>query len=201
MSNATDNAIDSVSYRLRLFIAFTGQSIRQFSVETGIPYRTLQDYLAGKRLPGAEHLARMNESGVDLNWLINPSLELTFAAQLFFQRPEVAESLSPLHWALALSHVDARARMKKLASIDADEYSKRFEEKFGRCLRATEATIVYEFYFVQSLKQASSLIEKIVSTDDTKFNLSDVVTLLSPVSSSDFDPLIENLFESRDVPQ
>ena len=44
--------------------------IREFSDLTGIPYRTLQDYLGDKSKPGAEQLARISAVGLDVNLLL-----------------------------------------------------------------------------------------------------------------------------------
>lgn len=59
-----------VGQRLRLFIRAQGMSFREFERASGVPYKTLQQYLAGRRYPGGEHLARMAEVGLDINWLL-----------------------------------------------------------------------------------------------------------------------------------
>lgn len=56
--------------QLRGFLRFRGLTIRAFSDSTGIPYRTLQDYLANKNRPGTAHMLAMARAGVDLNWLL-----------------------------------------------------------------------------------------------------------------------------------
>lgn len=63
--------------RLRRYIAFNGMTIREFEKTSGIPYRTLQDYLSDKRKPGADHLTRLAEIGVDVNWLLTGKLRDT----------------------------------------------------------------------------------------------------------------------------
>lgn len=64
------DAQDGIGVRLRRFLRFRGLSIREFSEETAIPYRTLQNYLSEQRKPGAEHLKAMADYGVDVNWLL-----------------------------------------------------------------------------------------------------------------------------------
>ena len=56
--------------RLRRFLQLRGWTIRSLADRTGIPYRTLQDYLANKNRPGTAHLSAMAGAGVDLNWLL-----------------------------------------------------------------------------------------------------------------------------------
>lgn len=75
-----ESAKNSISIRLRHAIelcAPTGDeadgekwSLKVFSKETEIPYRTLQDYLSGARLPGADALQKMAKKGIDINWVL-----------------------------------------------------------------------------------------------------------------------------------
>jgi hypothetical protein len=69
-TEAEPPAASSIGARLRQFLMWHNLSIRAFSDRSGVPYRTLQDYLTNKRKPGAEHLASMGRGGVDLNWLL-----------------------------------------------------------------------------------------------------------------------------------
>jgi transcriptional regulator with XRE-family HTH domain len=61
----------TIGHRLRRLLGLRGQSIREFSDATGIPYRTLQDYLGDKSKPGAEQLARIASAGIDVNLLLS----------------------------------------------------------------------------------------------------------------------------------
>lgn len=75
-----ENAKNGIPSRLRHAIelcAFAGSeidgekwSLKAFSKETAIPYRTLQDYLSGARLPGADALQKMAKKGIDINWVL-----------------------------------------------------------------------------------------------------------------------------------
>jgi len=69
----------TIGMRLKRLAALRSQNAKQFAETTGIPYRTLQDYMADRRKPGAEHLAKLSENGCDVNWLltgqfVNPSI-------------------------------------------------------------------------------------------------------------------------------
>ncbi len=65
-----ESAENTIGTRLRRLLRLRGQSIREFSEATGVPYRTLQDYLGGKAKPGAEQLGRIALAGLDVNFLL-----------------------------------------------------------------------------------------------------------------------------------
>jgi phage repressor protein C with HTH and peptisase S24 domain len=57
--------------KLKILIDLLGLSLKDFSRKTGIPYPTLQDYLAGKIKPGADNLEKISMVfHVNLNWLL-----------------------------------------------------------------------------------------------------------------------------------
>lgn len=67
----TQNDTKNVSAsRLRAVIDARGQSLRAFSDQTGIKYRSLQEYVAGNSMPGYEQLQKMSEAGVDIMYLL-----------------------------------------------------------------------------------------------------------------------------------
>ncbi len=68
---STKKAQLGIGRRLREAIGGRWRSIRAFSTLTGIPYRSLLQYLREERSPGAEVLARMAaRSGMDLHYLL-----------------------------------------------------------------------------------------------------------------------------------
>jgi len=61
----------SIGKRLRQAIDMSGLNVTEFSISTGIPYRTLQQYLADNRAPAAEALTKICEqTNIDINWLL-----------------------------------------------------------------------------------------------------------------------------------
>lgn len=60
----------SLGGRLRQFIVFNGMTVRGFARKADIPERSVHEYLADKRKPGADHLAGILAAGVDLRWLL-----------------------------------------------------------------------------------------------------------------------------------
>lgn len=62
---------ESIGTRLRREILNRGyKNLTTFADAAGIPYRTLQDYVADKRIPGGAVLARMAEVGIDVAWVL-----------------------------------------------------------------------------------------------------------------------------------
>lgn len=63
--------MSTFSERLRKGIEMAGVNITQASELTGIPYRSLQNYLQGDREPKAEALARIKAGlGISVDWLL-----------------------------------------------------------------------------------------------------------------------------------
>lgn len=62
---------NDISSRLKILIDLLGLNLKDFSRQTGVPYTTLQDYIAGKRLPGAENLQKISRQlHVSIDWLL-----------------------------------------------------------------------------------------------------------------------------------
>lgn len=61
----------SVKLRLREFLDSEGMKITTAAERSGIPYRSMQNYLSGEREPGVEALTAMNTRlGVSVDWLL-----------------------------------------------------------------------------------------------------------------------------------
>jgi len=62
---------NNVANRLKFIIGQLGLNLTDFSRKTGIPYPTMQDYIAGKRMPGGENLQKISmQLNVNINWLL-----------------------------------------------------------------------------------------------------------------------------------
>lgn len=59
-----------VGDRLREIIRGRGETIKGFADNLGIPYRSLQDYIAGKSKPGFDQLLKIANSGIDVGYLL-----------------------------------------------------------------------------------------------------------------------------------
>lgn len=67
----------SVKDRLKILINKLGLKIVDFSRKTGIPYRTLQNYLSGQRSPSTENLQKITaQLGANINWLLTGEGEM-----------------------------------------------------------------------------------------------------------------------------
>lgn len=69
-SPSSQNTRSGVAERLKHAIAVYDLPLTAVARQFGIPYRTLQDYIAGKRAPGAEALTAFARAGIDTNWLL-----------------------------------------------------------------------------------------------------------------------------------
>lgn len=61
----------SISERLKQVIESKNLNIKEFSELSGIPYRSVQNYLRNEREPNVEALTKLQERmGIDINWLL-----------------------------------------------------------------------------------------------------------------------------------
>jgi transcriptional regulator with XRE-family HTH domain len=61
----------NIGQRLRKIILLKNKTLTDFTLKTGMPYTTLQQYLSGKRKPNAEALIQMViYLDVNVNWLL-----------------------------------------------------------------------------------------------------------------------------------
>lgn len=56
--------------RLRASIEGRGWTLAAFSRASGVPYRSIQDYVSGKSKPGFDQLAKFAERGLDLAYIL-----------------------------------------------------------------------------------------------------------------------------------
>jgi len=61
----------STQKRLKQIIQYNNMNIKQFSLKTGIPYRTVQNYLLEKTTMGSNAIKKIYTAfGIDLLWLL-----------------------------------------------------------------------------------------------------------------------------------
>ncbi|OOR95130.1 transcriptional regulator [Canicola haemoglobinophilus] len=61
----------SISERLKQVIESKNINIKEFSELSGIPYRSVQNYLRNEREPNVEALTKLKETmNIDVNWLL-----------------------------------------------------------------------------------------------------------------------------------
>jgi len=61
----------SVKTRLRQFLEIESLKITVAAEKSGIPYRSMQNYLSGEREPGVDALTAMNtQLGISVDWLL-----------------------------------------------------------------------------------------------------------------------------------
>jgi len=61
----------SLAVRLKKIMNDNKLNIKEFSLKCQIPYRTLQSYLSGEKMPGVGPIVKIGASfGINLNWLL-----------------------------------------------------------------------------------------------------------------------------------
>ncbi|RDE71933.1 XRE family transcriptional regulator [Haemophilus sputorum] len=67
----------SISERLKQIIESKKLNIKEFSELSGIPYRSVQNYLRNEREPNVEALMKLHtQLGINLNWLVSGNGEM-----------------------------------------------------------------------------------------------------------------------------
>ncbi|MDO6525788.1 helix-turn-helix transcriptional regulator [Motilimonas sp. 1_MG-2023] len=112
-----------VSERLRDVIDDQKLSLKEASIHTKIPYRSLQNYVSGKQLPGAEALIRLHDTfGVDLNWLLTGKSQRTMSQGSDLTTEEINPQLvSDITMQLKKSH---KMYQQPIVKVAIDTFSK-----------------------------------------------------------------------------
>ena len=172
------SAHSKLGARLRGIIAFRGLSIASFAKRAAIPYRTLQNYLADKRKPAADHLVRLYRADIDILWLLTGRCGAPLDDYL------------PLGELQTLAVFGERRFSDSLiwqAALAADEFHLRYHAKTGEILRRIEAEIVLGEFVAMYAARAAELADVIDKMGATDFLLEDVVRVLVSSPTEDMD--------------
>lgn len=147
-----EHAPNTIGQRLRRFLAYSGMSIRDLEKKTGIKYRTLQDYLADESKPGADHLVKLGDSGVELQWLLTGRAALPFG----FRSSETDKGAS----LLAADRVLMEKLFEKAADM-ADSFAQRHHEKTKGYLTFRQFMLIVGYYFDLVVSVAVKMLKNI----------------------------------------
>jgi hypothetical protein len=111
MDGQTMNS-SSIGQRLRLFLTTNRIAVSKFADACEIPARSMHNYLSGKTNPGAEHLARMGDHGVDLNWLLTGKMPQLLTLSLGH-----VEGMKPVSGIVAADRELATLLMKEAVDV------------------------------------------------------------------------------------
>jgi len=179
---------DGTGARLRSFIEFRGRSIREFADEAHIPYRTLIDYLAGKRRPGVEHLVRLDAVGLDLTWLLTGRMGSGIGSVIAKYDAGVDDSV-----------VGADERflelLKRQAFSEADAYVERRLARGAGALTTYQGMLVFSYYLSRMIRVAARMAEAIANSRAV-FEDNTVVKLAAASLSPDLDANIDQLLDA-----
>jgi transcriptional regulator with XRE-family HTH domain len=180
-----ENHQSSIGSRLRRFLAFAGLSIREFSKLAGIPYGTIQGYLADIRAPGAEHLAKMADVGLDLHWLVTgklrPPIRLDYPSEDW---PEVAEKVGAFG-------PELRTALFDLAFDLAEQFSGRFQSRHDRALTVREAFSAFAFFHLTVMRWACQLVPLLTAASKTAPRVNEIRSRIAAAVTPDLDPAAE----------
>ena len=172
------DAHSTLGARLRGIIAFRRLSIASFAKRVAIPYRTLQNYLADKRKPAADHLVRLYRADIDILWLLTGRCGAPLDDYL------------PLGEVQTLAVFGERRFSDSLiwqAALAADEFHLRYRDKTGELLRRIEAEAVLGEYIAMYAARAADLADVIEKMGATDFLLEDVIRVLATSPTEDMD--------------
>lgn len=174
--------------RLRSFIRFRGQPIRQFATEAQIPYSTLQDYLSGKSRPGADHLLRMAALGLNVDWLLTGRLPFRY------QGP-----VNSADEAASVVGADERfvGLLEEEAFKAADQYMERRRAKGASALTARETHIVVAYYLQLMIRRAATLPKDIVDLSYASIGVKVIVEMSAQFITPDLDLRIDEIVASE----
>lgn len=191
-----ESAKNSISTRLRHAIELCAPaggeadgekwSLKVFSKETEIPYRTLQDYLSGARLPGADALQKMAKKGIDINWVLlgNSADSPLKEADIF---PE-ADSLP-------LNDKEAENIIKAMAFDWSDNVNKINIQKTGNSLPALALLQLIDHFRMHatvSYMRTINAVPLYLEKGMTKFDMLKVIeTAVEPYLSQEADSIMQ----------
>lgn len=171
---------------MKRVLAYSGESLRDFAKRTGIPYRTLQDYAAEKRAPGADHLRRIAEAGIDVHWLLTgkfrPPVRLDYDSEDW---PDIAEKIGAQSKEMIGELFDL--------SLDlAEGFRSRYLERHGKSLSVREAFSVFSVYYWLVLRAASRVIPLVTATTKAPPRWKDVRSLVTATVTPELDARVES---------
>ena len=178
----------TLGVRLRGLIAFRKQSIASFATRASIPYKTLQNYLADKRKPAADHLIRLSQVRIDILWLLTGRCG-----------PPLDDYLPPGE-KQPLAVFGERKFVDSLiwqAAHAADQFHTRYHKKTGEILRRFEAEAVLSEFVEMYAARAAGLTDVIEKMGASDFLLEDVVRVLVSSSTEDMDDRLYRVVNAR----
>ncbi|MFO1153578.1 MAG: helix-turn-helix transcriptional regulator [Rhodospirillales bacterium] len=174
--------------RLRRVIELSGGSIRDFAEAIGVPYRTVQEYIAGRRKPSADQLVRMADGGVDIYWLLTGHLQLPGfgrSAEMDAPETELFGADSGL-----LSAISKRAFEK------ADDFQKRHLEANKPHLTTRQALHVWSVYYALMIMAGARMIDNIAQLRQSDVSVETIAQIFAGAITEDHDARVYATLEN-----
>ncbi|CAI9120428.1 helix-turn-helix domain-containing protein [Brytella acorum] len=176
------SAINGIDLRLRHAISLLPQqqsddaarwSLREFSKRAAIPYRTLQDYLSGSRLPGADALQKMGRMGIDINWVLLGEGEI----------PNDDESKNIVH----IGSVDKKADdiIYNISSGFTDKMNLEYQEDAGIPLPFSILMLIFESFRRSMVALYIRASSEMPNSSRERINKKDMLDLMAIIMEPD----------------
>jgi len=154
-----------------------------------VPYRTLQDYLAGRRMPGAEHLQRIAATGiVDMTWLLT-------GRRLAGAPWEEAVGST----ALAGADIELLRSVMARALTDVDAYADRFFRRTGTPLRPSQSLLALAYFSVSIGRVVQAMADYVAQLRQQGLGGGALIDKLMAFDVSDLDPKLDQVVGASDV--
>lgn len=188
--NSTESPLAA---RLRVVVNLMSRNQREFAEQVGMPYRTLQDYLAGRSKPGADHLARMAERGVDVYWLLTGRTRLP----LFGETGEIGKPNAG--YVLANTALVKGLWQKGIEKTDG--YAIRHHLLSSRLLSAEDVIDVTLYYYGLMLKIALNMSDNIAKLIELGASQATIISVISDPITEEFDSGVREYLATKSTPQ
>ncbi|MAL80653.1 MAG: hypothetical protein CMN55_16370 [Sneathiella sp.] len=172
----------TISNRLRSYIAIQNKSIKEFSAHVDIPYRTLQDYLSGKRSPGSEHLIRLAQKGVDITWLLTGEKKVGIGS---FLSSEIQGN------SVLFADLIFVEKVGNVLTEKADAFTERFFKKNGTLLPISKQLKILSNYIVRVLFIASKMSKELEELKKMDFDDQLIIDLLTTGITEEYELELE----------
>lgn len=153
-----------------MFINVNGMSVKEFSREFNIPYRSVHEYLSDKRSPSVEQMTKMAERGIDINWLITGRAYPALVFDL-----SIYEQLKPIEGIMLADRDLYNHMLLQAVAITNAAYEKEVGHPLGINLTSIFATVwTVLSFFGNALDEHREKVEKLRSDGWTSAEIADL---------------------------
>jgi hypothetical protein len=146
----------------------------------------LHSYLADKRGPGAEHLTRIADYGIDVHWLLTgkcrPLVRLDYGGDVW---PELAEKVGALPPTLVSGLFELSVEL-------AEAFRGRRTERTGQSLSIGQSFSAFSFFYLMVIRLACQLVPLMIASTKAAPKSADVRSRIMEMVPRELDAQVEN---------